>query len=197
MKTRTSWNEDSALFALKKWIDDGKWDGTTHFRKNNTSVYEYLYRTIGLESAFEKLGLNYADFKKSVGKRTKIRPDEEVINELHSLTSNGNWKGIRHLQINHSTLYTELSRIGFKNAFNKLGLDYKNFRYATWSQQDILNELKEMINKGEWQGVLHLKKNNSKLYNAISRDFGFPKAFSEIGLNYDDYRKYRRRNNTV
>jgi hypothetical protein len=143
---------------------------------------------MGLDSAFRKLGLNYSDFKKSKGKRQKSRKDEKVINELHSLIREGKWKGVRHLQENYSLLYRELSRIGFAKAFDKLGLDYKNFRNAIWSQEDILNELKEIIDKGEWEGTLHLKKHNSKLYNAITRKFGFSKAFSEIGLNYDDYK---------
>jgi len=51
------------------------------------------------------------------------------------------------------------------------------------------DELKEIIDKGKWKGTLHLKKHNSKLYNAIVRNIGFAKAFSEIGLNYNDYKK--------
>src|SRR3954451_21637914 len=114
---RTYWNEHSALSMLKKWIDDEEWEGTVHFRKHNSSLYEYIYRTIGLDSAFRTIGLNYSDFKKSKGKRLKGRKDEKVINELHSLIREGEWKGVRHLQENNSLLYRELSRIGFAKAF--------------------------------------------------------------------------------
>lgn len=187
---RITWNEHSALSLLRNWIDDGKWEGTVHFRKHNSSLYEFLYRTIGMDSAFKKLGLKYSDFKKSKGKHQKIRQDKEVINELHSLIKENKWKGVRHLQKNHSLLYREISRIGFAQAFNRIGLDYKEFRYTIWNQDDMLNELKEIIENEEWKGTLHLKKYNSKLYNAIAQRTGFSKAFNEIGLNYDDY-KYK------
>src|SRR3954454_19274399 len=114
----TSWNDHSALSMLKKWIDDEKWEGTIHFRKHNSSLYEYLYRVMGLDSAFSKLGLNYSDFKKSKGRRQKGREDEKVIKELLSLIREDKWKGVRHLQVNNSLLYRELSRIGFVKAFN-------------------------------------------------------------------------------
>ena len=82
LKMPTSWNDHSALSMLKKWIDDEKWEGTIHFRKHNSPLYEYLYRVMGLDSAFSKLGLNYTDFKKSKGRRQKGREDEKVIKEL-------------------------------------------------------------------------------------------------------------------
>ena len=186
---KTQWDEESALDLLEKWIDDGNWDGTVHFRKHNSSLYEYLYRAIGLSVAFEKLGLDYSDFKKSKGKRPNRRKDEVVINELHSLIREGEWRGVRDLQENHSLLYRELSRIGFPEAFHQIGLDYKKFRHAIWDQENILQDLKDLIDNGEWEGALHLKKHNSPLYNAINRKIGFSKAFEELGLNYDQYKK--------
>lgn len=78
--------------------------------------------------------------------------------------------------------------MGFKEAFDRLGLDYKNFRHTIWSQEDILKELKEIIDKDEWKGALHLKESNSGLYNAIFREMGFSKVFREIGLDYEDYK---------
>ena len=39
----------------------------------------------------------------------------------------GKWKDVRHLQVNHSRLYRELSRIGFPEAFHRIGLDYNNY----------------------------------------------------------------------
>lgn len=122
---------------LKKWIDDGKWEGTIHFRKHNSSLYEFLYRTMGMDAAFRKLGLNYSDFKKSKGKHQKIRQEKEMIHELHSLIIENKWKGVRDLQENHSLLYRELSRIGFVEAFDRLGLDYKDDRYKIWNQDDF------------------------------------------------------------
>ena len=93
------------------------------------------------------------------------------------------------MQENHSLLYRELSRIGFPEAFHQIGLDYKNFRHAIWDQENILQDLKDLIDNGEWEGALHLKKHNSPLYNAINRKIGFSKAFEELGLNYDQYKK--------
>ena len=188
---RTSWTEETALSLLKKWIDDGKWDGTVHFRKHNSSLYEYLYRSFGFHAAFEKLGLDYTDFKKSKGKQLKNRNDEVVIHELQILLQKGRWKGVRHLQIHHSLLYRELSRIGFPEAFQRIGLDYSHYRNTRWNEENILIHLEEWIDRGEWEGALHLKKYNSKLYNAINRNIGFSKAFSELGLNYDQFKQFK------
>lgn len=102
---RTLWDEHMALSMLKKWIDDGKWRGTTHFRKYNTSLYEYLYRTMGLNTAFEKIDLRYSNFKKHKGKKQKEKDIEKVIQELDTLIKEDQWKGIRDLQLNHSFLY--------------------------------------------------------------------------------------------
>jgi len=188
MRVRTSWNERKALHMLKKWIVEGNWKGTAHFRKHNPSLYEYLYRTMGLDTAFRKLGLNYSKFKKSKGKHQLKRKDEEVITELHTLIESGKWKGIRNLQVNHSPLYRDLSRIGFREAFDKLGLDYKAYRHAIWTQEEILEEFEKIIESGEWKGSLHLKEHNRKLYNAITRHIGFQAAFHKLGLDYNDYK---------
>lgn len=185
---RESWNPDLALRMLKDWIVNGKWEGTTHFRKHNSSLYEYLYRTMGLDEAFDRLGLDYQDFKKSKGKRKIKRDDDEVIEELKHIIQNGKWKGIRYLQENNSLLYRDLSRIGFHKAFKKLGLDYKDYRYAIWTREEILQELEQVLKNGEWQGSLHLKETNSRLYNAIVRHIGFEEAFQALGLNYEDFK---------
>ena len=185
---RSKWNKQQALSLLRKYIDDDKWNGTAHFRKHHPSLYEYIYLTMGMEAAFEALELNYSDFKKSQGKYIKVRTDEEIINELHSLIRNNKWNGIRDLQLNHSLLYRELTRMGFEKAFNKLGLDYRDYRQTIWNQDAMLSELKELIEEEQWKGTRHLKKHNSRLYNAINREFGFPKAFSKIGLDYDNYK---------
>jgi len=187
---RRSWNEDKALFLLKKYLDEGRWEGVTHFRKKNTPLYEYLYRTMGMHAAFEKLGLNYSDFKKSKGKRVKIRSDEEVTNDLYHFIQSNKWRGASHLNKHHSNFHRELSRLGFPEAFKKIGLDYKDYRHAIWDKNEILKDLEIIINNQEWQGVLQLKIHNNKLYNAIVREFGFPRAFQELGLNYDDYKLY-------
>lgn len=150
---RESWNEHKALLLLKKWLDENKWEGTAHFRKLNSSLYEFLYRTLGMNAAFEKLGLNYSDFKKSKGKHLRIRSDHEVINDLHDFIKVGKWEGVRHLSIHHSLFHRELSRIGFPEAFQKLGLDYKNYRYAVWNTNNILIELEQIIKNKEWKGV--------------------------------------------
>jgi hypothetical protein len=188
---RTSWTEETALSLLKNWIDEGKWDGTVHFRRHNSSLYEYIYRSIGFYAAFERLGLDYADFKKNKGKQLKNRNDKVVIHELQTLMNEGKWKDVRHLQVNHSRLYRELSRIGFPEAFHRIGLDYKTIRNARWDKENILIDLKDFIDRGEWEGVSHLKKHNSKLYNAINRNIGFSKAFSELGLTYDQFKKFK------
>lgn len=125
---RRSWNEHDALLLLQKWISEQKWEGTAHFRRYNSSLYEFLYRTIGMDTAFDKLGLNYSDFKKSKGKYLKIRSDEEVISDLHNFIQAGKWKGSKHLSRHHSLFHRELSRIDFSKAFEKLGLDYKDYR---------------------------------------------------------------------
>jgi len=187
---RESWNEPKALLLLQKWIEEDKWEGTTHFRKHNSSLYEFLYRTMGMDTEFEKLGLDYDDFKKSKGKHLKVRPEKEVLNDLNALIESGKWQGPKHLSIHHSSFHRELNRIGYQNAFEKLDLDYKDYRYAVWSKDEILSELEKVIENKEWHGIYHLKLNNGKLYNAIVREFGFPKAFRELGLNYHDYKLY-------
>lgn len=187
---RKSWDEKTALTLLKKWIIEGSWRGTTHFRRHNSSLYEYLYRTMGLDTAFEKIGFHYEDYKKSTGKKRKERDAEDAIHELQKLIEKGNWQGIRHLQRTNNSLYRDLSRIGFPKAFHQLGFDYKQFRYAIWDQEKVLNELKEVIDSGEWKGALHLKETNSRLYNATNRYIGFREAFQAIGLNYDDFQQH-------
>lgn len=182
------WDEDKALFLLKNWIDEGEWKGTTHFRKHNSSLYEFLYRSVGLNKAFKQIGLNYSDFKRSQGKHQKGRKEEESLNELYHLITHNQWKGIRHLQLHHSLLYRELSRIGFAQAFSRLGLDDKAFRRTSWNQDQMLKELKEIIERKEWKGTSHLKDHNGRLYNAIEKSMGFPNAFQAIGLNYEDYK---------
>jgi len=184
---RRSWDETTALTMLKKWIIESRWKGTAHFREHNSSLYEYLYRTMGLDAAFKKIGLDYANYKKSVGKKQKARKTEEAIQELQTLIEKGQWEGVRHLQRTNSSLYRELSRIGFPEAFHQLGYDYKSYRYTIWSREKILNELRKIIESGEWQGVLHLKVTNSGLYNATVRHIGFREAFQALGLDYDDF----------
>ena len=124
---KTQWDEESALDLLEKWIDDGNWDGTVHFRKHNSSLYEYLYRAIGLPVAFEKLGLDYSDFKKSKGKRPNRRKDEVVINELHSLIREGGWRGVRDLQENHSLHTGNYPELVFQKPFIRLAWTIKIF----------------------------------------------------------------------
>lgn len=188
---RSKWDSQDALLQLKKWIEDGKWRGTIHFRQYNTSLYEYLYRTFGLEDAFKKIGFNYIDFKKKQGKRLKKRSEQEINQDLQNLIQSNQWEGVRDLQLNHSLLYRELSRIGFAEAFRRIGLDYRNYRKVIWTRDDVLQELKAVINEGKWQGAAHLKHHHSFLYNAITREMSFSEAFREIGLDYDKYRKDR------
>src|SRR5690625_3788322 len=97
---RRNWNDREALCRLQQWINDGKWQGTSHFRKFNSSLYEYLYRTTGMTSAFSKLGFDYLDFKKSKGKPQVHRAEQDVIQDLASFIQNDRWEGIRHLQVN-------------------------------------------------------------------------------------------------
>lgn len=184
-----------ALQMLSQWIAAGKWEGTVHFRQHNSSLYEYLYRTMGLQEAFHKIGLDYNNFKRNSGKQQIHRDDTEVIEELRNIIQSEKWRGIRHLQENHSLLYRDLSRIGFVEAFNKLGLDYKQYRYTIWTKEKILKELSQVLENGEWKGSLHLKNTNSRLYNAIVRHISFTEAFRILGLNYNDY-KYNRNSNS-
>ncbi|NGY88290.1 hypothetical protein F6Y05_35360 [Bacillus megaterium] len=61
------------------------------------------------------------------------------------------------------------------------------------TEQDILDTLKVVIDKGEWKGVKHLQKNNNSLHNAIYKGMGYTKAFSRLDLNYEDYKGANRK----
>lgn len=189
MKSKEKWSKQRALSLLKQWIKDNKWQGTAHFRRHNTSLYEYLYRTIGMNNAFKEIGLDYTDFKKSQGKRIIQRKDSEVIYDLYNLIHQNKWQDAKHLQLNDSRFYRELSRIGFPEAFSRIGLDYRDYRYAIWSEKNILEELKNIVDNGEWKGTRHLKSYHPSLYNAISRQMGFHEAFNKINKDYEDYRR--------
>lgn len=185
---RHTWDKHHALSILKKWLDDGNWEGTAHFRKHNPDLYEYLYVTMGMDAAFEQLNLDYDDYKKSAGKFVEERSDEEILEQLYSLIVENEWKGIRDLQVNHSQLYREVKRMGFEEAFNRMGLDYREYGYTTWNEDKVLDELREIVESGRWRGAGHLREHHSSLYNAINRRFGFAEAFRKIGLDYEDYK---------
>jgi len=53
-RLKMQWNKQVDLESSKHWIDKGEWQGTAHFRKHNSFLYEYLYRTFGMDIAFEK-----------------------------------------------------------------------------------------------------------------------------------------------
>ena len=94
---KVSWNESKALLLLQKWIGGNKWKWTpqtTHFKKHNFSLYGFLYRTKGMNTVFEKLGLDYDVFNKSKGKHLKVRPEKEVLNDLNALIEPGKWQGL-------------------------------------------------------------------------------------------------------
>src|SRR5699024_1085580 len=183
------WNKEFALESLKHWINDGEWEGTAHFRKHNSSLYEYLYRTFGMEVAFKKIGLDYETFKKSKGKKIRHRSDKEVLQDLLCWINEGKWINVKDLQVNHQRFYREISRIGFKEAFDQLGLDYRDYRYHLWDENSILKQLKNVIDNDEWEGALHLKMTNPSLYSAINRAMGIPNASQKLGLNYKEYKE--------
>lgn len=188
---RKSWNEQKSLLLLEKWINEGRWKGTAHFRKHNTPLYEFIYRTMGMSKAFEKIGLNYSKFKKGHGEKARERSIEDITNDLHYLIKTNQWQGPTYLYGHNSKLHRELSRIGFQKAFKCIGLDYREYRHAIWDESNILSELQQVIQNKEWQGAYHLRVHHSSLYNAIVREIGFMEAFRKIGLKYGDYKLYR------
>jgi len=136
----------------------------------------------------KKIGLDYESFKKSKGKKIRHRPEKEVPQDLLYWINEGKWVNAKDLQVNHQRFYRKISRIGFKEAFHKLGLDYGKYRYHLWNEDDILGRLKDLIDNNKWEGTLHLKMNNPSLYSAIERSSGFPNAFQKLGLNYEAYK---------
>ena len=59
-RVNEQWNEEKMLAALKQWIDSGNWNGTGHFAENKGKLYKSIYKSFGMEEAFEKLGLNFS-----------------------------------------------------------------------------------------------------------------------------------------
>ena len=76
-KKRIKWTEKMILEALKNWVNEGKWNGMKDMKKNNPSLYFAIYKNLGFEEAFKRIGLDYADFKKTNKKWT----EEKILAE--------------------------------------------------------------------------------------------------------------------
>lgn len=204
-RVNEQWYEEKMLTELREWIESGKWGGTGHFMKYNKKLYSIIYKYIGMEEAFGKLGLSYKDFVIQEG-YPRERIERETLLELKKLVRSDKWRGIDHLKTENYFLYISLNRLGFEEAFNQIGLQYEDHKLIKrekeekassksgeikWTREAILSELKRWIDDGKWKGQSDLSKHNSALYNAIRRNIGMSEAFRLIGLKYYDYKKKR------
>lgn len=204
-RVNEQWHKEKMLTELKDWIESGKWSGTGHFMKFNKKLYSSIYKYIGMEEAFKILGLSYKDFVIQEG-YPRERIERETLLELKKLMESNKWRGVDHLRTANYFLYISLNRLGFEEAFNRLGLKYEDYKLikedkvktdasrsinSKWTEKAILSGLKKWIDEGKWKGQSDLSKNNSALYNAIRRNMGMKEAFSLIGLQYYDYMKKR------
>lgn len=176
-------DEKTALIQLKSLIENNNWSGIRDLQINNSPLYFALSR-LGLEHSFNKIGLNYKDYGYI------YMTDNRALHELKNIINNKEWKGIRHLKQHNTNLYNYIQRyIGFTDAFNLIGLDYKEYKLSnTWSKDTVLINLNKIIKNNEWEGFKHLQKQNPSLTKAINYYFGFEKAFKELGLNYNDFK---------
>ena len=179
---RIIWTEEIILKELKKWIDEGKWNGVKDLQKNNRKLYFAVYKKIGFEEAFKRIGLDYSGFKKTNKKWT----DETILSELKKWIDEGKWQGSGHLHQNYRKLYDAIyNYMGFEEAFKKLGLDYKEYAIIekTFSEEETIEELKKWVTEGKWEGLQHLRNHNTYLYKGL-KEIGVEEAFKRIGLDY-------------
>ena len=186
----TFYTEAKLLNALQKWINEGKWKGAYHFSIHNPKIYNHIYKKMGMEKAFEKLGLNYDDFKKKKSRHRGLT-EEKGLEELYKWIQDGNWKGVKDLERNYKKLFTVINRMGFEEAFQKINLNFKDYEYTRkkWNEKFILTELKGILDRDDWKGPSELYKTNRPLAEAIAHYLSFPKAFEQLGLNYTEFKK--------
>ena len=165
-RKRIKWTEEMILKELKNWINEGKWNGMKDMQKNNRPLYFAIYKNLGFEEAFKRIGLNYADYKKTKKKWT----EEKILAELEHWLSEGKWEGSGHLHKNYRKLYDAIyNYMGFEVAFEKLGLNYKEYAIIEkdFGEEETVEALKKWVEEDRWEGMQHLRNHHIYLYKNL------------------------------
>lgn len=190
------WTKENTLIEFQQYLNEHGWKGVDSFREHDSGLASAVKDNFGVRGAFDALGLDYDRF--AILPRPKVVENEENLLQIfhHYIQKHG--FSISHLMKHDSWLYRRINRYGFNEAFKKLGLEQEYHKgYLKMTEEETLGSLKELIDKGEWQGCKHLQKCDPHLFESIRGKFGFQEAFAKLGLDYENYKYMERRNSQL
>ncbi|QSR88202.1 hypothetical protein IT6_07370 [Methylacidiphilum caldifontis] len=189
------WTEAVVIEEIKKWHEAGKPLFSHYMRKHYQELLAAAVRYFGnWGKAVNAAGLSYDEIR-----RYRAWSKEKIIQMIQQLYRQGTDLSFRAMMLGEYApmVYAAIRPNYFgswKNALLAAGLAPEDiYRYKTWKNENILEEIRRLYNKGADLSSKQMEKNASSLIAIARRRFGsWSAAIEQAGLNYDAIRNRKR-----
>ena len=181
------WNQEAIVGEILRRNEtkqDLSYSGMT---RDNLPLLRAATRYFGSwQQAIEHAGLNYDDFR-----RYRAWTNERIVERIRELFADGKDLSWRYVSLtldpSLAAAATKKNHFGsWRSALEAAGVDYDEIRrYRDWSEDEVLQRIRERYAEGKPLNAKTLEKDNIALITAARRRFpSWDKTLAAAGLDY-------------